>query len=118
MTNMSVPYNEGKIEGGHFALQWVCHMLEVNIRIWSTQTRRFEYKFSCGRDEAPILDLLQDISCFPHVQYEPLLQQGTTLSNMLPHIAQYIPTSIDDTCILSSSQSSVRKEEEVNNFSA
>lgn len=40
--NMSKPYYAGYTEGGDFALQWLFHMLDVNIHIWSIQTQRFE----------------------------------------------------------------------------
>lgn len=36
--NMSKPYNEGGIEGDDFALQWISHMLEVDIQIWYVQS--------------------------------------------------------------------------------
>jgi len=32
-----MPQTEGKIEGGEFALQWICHMLQVDIQLWFLQ---------------------------------------------------------------------------------
>ena len=36
--DISMPYAEGKIEGGTFSLQWISHMLHIDIQIWSSQT--------------------------------------------------------------------------------
>ena len=46
--DISMPYAEGKIEGGTFSFQWISHMLHVDIQIWSSQTQNFVEILHCS----------------------------------------------------------------------
>jgi len=75
--NMSKPYYAGNTEGDDFSLQWLYHMLDVNIHIWYVQSQGFEWHFQCACTLTKVLLLLQDASYFPQLHFEPLLYQDT-----------------------------------------
>ena len=72
---MSIPYIEGKVEGDNFALQWISHMLNIDIQIWSTESQSFTQRFHSGYRPSKQLFLLQDTSQWLHVHYKPLIQE-------------------------------------------
>jgi hypothetical protein len=73
--NMSIPYIEGKVEGGNFSLQWISHMLNIDIQIWSTESQSFTQRFHSGYRPSKQLFLLHDTSQWPHMHYQPLIQE-------------------------------------------
>jgi hypothetical protein len=75
LVNMEIPYENGKIEGGGFCLQWISFIFNVNIQVWSLYGNDVVNLYFSNSNCDRTIDVLSFETDTIHIHYEPLVRE-------------------------------------------